>query len=156
MKDWMIAGLCAAVVIGSVATVDHFYHHPSSPISTRNSPATASSIIPLWDFTVGGTGAEERSTGEPVVPADIRRKIDAAVARQNPSSDELLITSVAEGVFSEGSGKQKVYTTWQFGHSMAEHVSFFAIFTDGHLSLTQDEYNGVILRTVRLPGADVD
>jgi hypothetical protein len=90
------------------------------------------------------------------VPPDLRRQIDVAVARQNPSSDELLITSVAQGKFSEGSRKQTVYTTYQFGKSMVEHVSFFAIFTDGHLSLTQDEYNGKILRTVRLPGADVD
>jgi hypothetical protein len=142
----LVIGLFVSAGLGLMIAIAVIIH------DRRNNQAAATPpVLPLWDFTTLH-GARK----EPLVPVKIRRKIDAAVMRQGGSSDAVLIGSLAEGMFTEGGKKQKVYTTFQYGRSEVGHISFFALHTDGNLNLIPNQYDGIVLRTVRLPDADVD
>ena len=157
-SQWELRGrkLVLGVLIGgvlftllSLAVGFAFFHFYAQ--KTPDQVAVASPVFLLWDFTTPHDNGKE-----PLVPVDIRREINAAVVRQDLSSDEVSIFSFAEGTFTEGGTKQQVYTTWQFGRSVIEHISYFALYTDGKLTLIPNPSAGTVLRTVRLPGADVD
>jgi hypothetical protein len=163
MRNWAVSGTLAILGLCAGFAAYHFYSHKTfregavAPSALTQQAVAAPPVLPLWDFTTSHGDVE--GPPKPVnilVPVKIRQEINAAIVRQGGPSDEVSVFSVSEGTFTEGAPKQKLYTTWQFGPNMVENTSFFALYTNGKLKLIRNQYEGRVLRTIRLPDADVD